>query len=247
MDQRLEIFEQWAPYGARWTEWAKPVLFSTLPVKSFAQIDIPKIKWIDQIDYRSMIIVDTEGMESVREGLAYAKLGYRPVPLYNGVRGEIDHNLIDVDQLQVKLFAGAKVLQECEIAKDAPPVFLLDSRRMEVNRKRGVFDNRWTLFPQDMPSGTFLKQHGITRIYVRSDKIRNDLAHILYRYQKEGIAIYLCEDKKEQPTLTKVKKPSRLKSLSYRFLVMLKLRRNATGGFGAYVPDQSGSGYYGVG
>ena len=29
MDRRIEAFETWAPYGLKWTQWAKPVLFST--------------------------------------------------------------------------------------------------------------------------------------------------------------------------------------------------------------------------
>jgi hypothetical protein len=90
--------------------------------------------------------------------LAYAKLGYRPVPLYNGVRGDKDYdNLIDGEDLQNWLFAGAKVLKDLEISRDAPPVFLLDSRRLKAKtKKRGIFDNRWVVFPQDMPSSNFL-------------------------------------------------------------------------------------------
>jgi hypothetical protein len=248
MDRRIEAFETWAPYGLKWTQWAKPVLFSTLPEKSVVQMDELKIEWTEQSERNTMIIVDTEGRESIREGLAYAKLGYRPVPLYNGVRGDKHYNLIDGEDLQNCLFAGARILKELDIPPDAPPVFLLDSKRMQSKtKKRGVFDNRWTIFPQDMPSSNFLKQNRITKIIVHSNQIQNDLAHILYRYQKDGLLILHSKSAKHLPERVKIRKPSRFKNLGYRFLVMLKLKRNSTGGFGSFIPEQSGTGYYGIG
>jgi len=248
MDKRIEAFETWAPYGARWTQWAKPVLFSTWPKKSFVQFDDFVIGWTDQAERNTMIIVDTESGDSVKEGLAYAKLGYRPVPLYNGVRGEDYDNLIDVEDLQNWLFAGAKVLKDLEISRDAPPVFLLDSRRLKAKtKKRGIFDNRWVVFPQDMPSSNFLKQNGITKIVVRSEHIQMDLAHILYQYQKDGLLILQCKKTSQQPERITVKKPSRFNGIGYRFLVTLGLKRNSTGGFGSFIPEQSGSAYYGIG
>lgn len=86
MRDNIETYKIWAPNGALWTEWAKPVLFANTPKGSF-ELQIPKLKWIAQTDYTTAIIVDLPGKEGVQEGLALARLGYRPVPLYNGVYG----------------------------------------------------------------------------------------------------------------------------------------------------------------
>lgn len=195
-----------------------------------------------------MIIVDLEAEHGVREGIFYAQLGYPPVPLYNGFP-EKQNSILKLESLQNELFASTKWLEECIIEKDAPPVFLLDSRRMDSDSSRNIFDNRWSIFPHDMPSATFLKQQGIEKVVIRAKYIKTDMEHILYRYQKEGLSIYIVREKDGNIDAINIKKPSRFKSLRYRFLVMLKLKRNSTGGFGAYVPDYSeyGHGYYRIG
>jgi hypothetical protein len=111
----------------------------------------------------------------------------------------------------------------------------------------GAFDNRWSIFAQDMPSTHFLKEHGINKIVLFSEFVQDDLSHILFNYQKEGIQIYSSKGKK----LIEVKKPLRFRSYIYRYLVTFGLKRNAAGGFGGTIPDavQHGSGrrYYGIG
>ena len=251
MNDKLKAFKIWAPEDVEWAQWAKPVLFSKYPYHVRDVVKVAKIDWIDSVVKDTMIIVDLEGSGGVREGLAYAQMGYRPVPLYNGVQGEYSQPvIIKVDEIQNALFAGTETLASYTISPKAPPVFLLDSRRMTNDKRRGVFDNRWSVFPQDMPSATYLMQRGITKVVVRTEKILDDLSHILYRYQKEGISIYQCY-KDESPKKITVRRPSRFKSLRYRFLVTLGLRRNSTGGFGSYVPEtsqyNSGSGYRGIG
>lgn len=251
MDYRIETYERWAPFGALWTQWAKPVLFSSYPNRLSSIFKPSKVTWMNHVDYKTMIIVDVEGEAGVKEGVAYAKMGYRPVPLYNGVRGESQSRVVNVDNLQSALFAASQELEECVIAPDAPPVFLLDSKRMTGYKYIDIFDNRWVVFPQDMPSASFIKQNGIEKIVVRSDGIQDDLSHILFRYQKEGLVVYLCKSKDDVPTKITVKRPSRFKSLRYRFSVMLGLKRNSTGGFGSFIPEpsqhRSGYGYRGIG
>jgi hypothetical protein len=107
-------------------------------------------------------------------------------------------------------------------------------------KQPGKYDNRWSVFPQDMPSAAFLSKRGIREVIVRSDRIQDDLAHILRRYQEQGIKISMC-DGTEVREIT-VSKPSRFKSLFYRFGVILGLRRNAAGGFGGIVPEPSSGG-----
>jgi hypothetical protein len=158
--------------------------------------------------------------------------------------------IVDVTNIEKALYKGADLLENIDISVDAPPAFILDSRRMEgLGKQPGKFDNRWCIFPQDMPSASYLVKEGISKIIVRSSEIRVDLSHILCRYQELGIKIYLCNND-EIKEIT-VSKPSHFKSLMYRFKVILGLKRNAAGGFGGLVPEptqhDSGFGYYGIG
>ncbi|NLX63850.1 MAG: hypothetical protein GX022_03600 [Clostridiaceae bacterium] len=246
MNDNIEIFKIWAPDDALWTQWAKPVLFIHRPNIICNRLDIPELEWIQEMNKNTMIILDLPGKSGVTESLALARIGYRPVPLYNGVNSVSGSALIDVSDLAAALFRGAEVLKKLHIKPDAPPVFMLDSRRMKgIGRRSGTFDNRWCVFPQDMPSAMFLYKNGIYKVIIRSESIQNDLAHILRRYQEEGIRIYQCNGKeiKNIPVV----KPSLYKSLSYRFFTILGLKRNAAGGFGKMVPeaaDSAAGGYY---
>ncbi len=176
----------------------------------------------------------------VCEALALARFGYRPVPLYNGVYSNLSP-IVKVDDIIMALYKGAGELRTYNLLSDAPPVFMLDSNRMTGRGNQpNRFDNRWCVFAQDMPSAAFLMKEGFFKVIVRSDSIRNDLAHILHRYQDEGIEIYLCSG--EEIRKIPVVKPSKYKSLSYRFKVIMGLTRNAAGGFGGWIPEPTSSG-----
>lgn len=102
---------------------------------------------------------------------------------------------------------------------------------------------------QDAPPADYMKSHGIDSIYVRTNEIQNDLAHILMRYQKKGMRIYQVSDNSVPKRLTVVR-PSHYKSFLYRFRTLLGLTRNAAGDFGRMVPEatqSSRSRHYGIG
>ena len=252
----LTAYKIWAPENSVWTVWAKPVLFANTAVYDYT-LNIPQINWVslNQIDSDTMIIVDLPGKDGIEESLALAQQnGYRPVPLYNGVSGpNPDIMIVEVRDIVNALFQGADFLFEinANIKNDAPPVFLLDSNRLKTKEKqRGKYDNRWCIFPQDMPSADFLASHGIKKIIVRTGiiKIQEDLEQILSRYVKQNIKIYLCDngvDVKE----AKISKPSVFNNLFYRFKVISGLTRNPAGGFGGEIPVRNtyttgGGGYY---
>ena len=263
----IEVYKTWAPNNAEWTQWAKPVMFAnmTSPARTDEQfsINIPEIKWLDFYSQNTAIIVDLPSEKSVEETLALAQIGYRPVPLYNGVcKTNIINMIVNTICLSKALYEGAKLLPAMNIKNDAPPVFMLDSGRMKNWYKTpGMYDNRWCVFPQDMPSASFLLKQKINKIIVRTEKtpsyfnkvfyednILNDLTHILFRYQTAGIKIHLsCGNDTVNEFI--VSKPSKYKNLFYRFSVLLGLSRNAAGGFGSIVPDLSSEsgGYYGAG
>lgn len=251
MNDNYSTYRIWAPDDALWTQWAKPVLFSrTLNLKQ-EELDLPAVRWAPYADGRTALFVDLLGRRGVLEGLALAGMGYRPVPLYNGVYGAQKWTMaVDVTSVAETLYQGADYLRSLRIRSDAPPVFLLDEARMRGPiRRPGGYDNRWCIFPQDVPSADFLTSHGIGCIYVRADEIQNDLAHILLRYQQKGIQIYQVKSSGTPRKLTVVR-PSHFKSFLYRFRTTLGLTRNAAGGFGGRIPEAtqtSGTRYYGVG
>lgn len=252
MRNNLEAYKVWAPDDALWTQWAKPVLFMGPAEMSYTELQIPEAGWMQGLEGQTMLIVDLPGPSGVIESLALARLGYRPVPLYNGVDGRASSMIVKVGEIATALFDGADILKTYNISPEAPPVFMLDSNRMNGNGKRpGTYDNRWCVFPQDMPSAAFLKNAGIRRVIVRSAGIQNDLSHILLRYQKEGIVICLCTGAGEGIREISVVRPSQFKSLSYRFGVIMGLTRNGAGGFGGAIPEptqrSSGGRYYGFG
>ena len=248
MRTKIEIYKLWAPTGVLWTEWVKPVVFANMVKRILQQPDIPELRWISLLDRSAAIIVDLPGKEGVLEGLALAKIGYRPIPLYNGVcgnpSGRFGISAVPVHEIEDALYCFADELPRLNLKPDAPPAFLLDANRMQEAKgflkTPGDYDNRWSIFPQDMPSASYLQSKGIRNVFVRSDKIRDDLAHILYRYETQGITVYLNDGTDHRRIA--VSKPSKFKSLFYRFGVILGLRRNSAGGFGGLIPESGGSG-----
>jgi len=248
--ENIELYKLWAPDDTAWSAWAKPVLFASLPAQqknSAAVAMVPRtVSFLP--DARAMVIVDLPGPQGVEEALGFAVNGWRPVPLYNGVMGP-GRMQVDVRPLAKALYFGADTLRGLALPPGAPPVFMLDSNRMQGARMPETFDNRWCVFPQDMPSARYIKDKGITKIVLRSGKTRpdTDLARILYDYQKAGLALQLLNENEAFPKALTVKKQSALDEWAYRLKVILKLKRNAAGGFGGAIPapyEQSGAGTY---
>ncbi|MBP2099817.1 hypothetical protein [Enterococcus rivorum] len=240
MKEQLELYKKWAPDTSLWTQWAKPVVFMNLNTKPTCRaINISNVQWTSYADNRLLIVDLAEG-NSIKEGLGLAKKGYRPVPLFNGVPGE-GRTAVSMKGIVNGLRYGGFILEETPLKVEANPVFLLDSNRFKGAKVGpGIFDNRWCVVLQDMPSASYLKKQGIKEIIVRTDEFQKDLKYILYHYHKEGIIIYLC-DKKGNKQIQKIAKPKNV-SIFYRFLLLLGLARNAAGGFGMSIPEASSGG-----
>ena len=162
MNDNYSTYRIWAPDNALWTQWAKPVLFARALNPAPEKLVLPPVKWAPYGDGRTAVFVDLPGKRGVLEGLALAQMGYRPVPLYNGVYGADKWSMaVDVTPVAEALYLGADYLSCQSIRPDAPPAFLLDAARMKgPARQPGRYDNRWCVFPQDAPSADFLKAHG---------------------------------------------------------------------------------------
>ena len=190
-----DIYNIWAPKGVKWIQWIRPVPFVAIneDFKAYDICDftIPNITYINELPLNTAIIVDLSDDEGIKEGIGLAKLGFRPIPVYNGTEPQegamatVDNNVIEFG-----LIKGAMELQKITIANDAPPAFLLDSNRMHrYKMDESVFDNSWDIYPQDLPSAKYFLENGIDKIMVVGEKMQKDLKKILYKFQKDGIKI----------------------------------------------------------
>ena len=208
-----EAFELWAPAGCKWVQWVRPVPFvQKIPTDlcTVTSCDLTPVCYLEQMAEDTAIFIDLPGYESINEGLALAKLGWRPIPLYNGANEQ--HGamaLVDNHGIEKALQWGAVRLKSIKLAGDAPPVFLLDSNRLQRYRMDvSVFDNSWDLFEQDIPSPECFINNGISKIIIRGEKINKDISRILYKFQTKGITILFTKGY-EAATEIKLKKPPR--------------------------------------
>jgi len=242
-----ELFALWAPSESPWSVWVKPVLFADAPPLPATNEppDVPRAENFP-LPGNTAAIVDIDGARSVLLGLGLARIGYRPVPLYNsGIEAAMLVNMYPIAEM---LSYGAGALRQCAIGPGAPPAFLLNADRLDNSseaRRPGRYDNRWCVVPQDMPSAECLRDSGITHVALIAREVMDDLSHILCRYQDAGLQVSRTVDFGIAPTPVTVQRPSFYKSFFYRFKVYAGLRRNAAGGFGAVVPEPSSSGGFG--
>jgi hypothetical protein len=266
-----EIFGIWAPPDSVWSPWVIPVPFAQLYCGDAATSGEPpdyNLDWLPARNSRELaLVVDLPGADAIHYGLALMAHGLRPVPVLDGSPGPFGvpaftpdtfslagsarkpASIVDMSGLLHALCEGISRLGVARLERDAPPAFLLDANRMVgVPSESGeVFDNRWMVFPQDFPSGRFLQEHGIRKVVLVHDKFvlqpQEDLAHVLLRWQEEGIAIKSKSARfGEAPVPIQVNRPSRFRAAWYRGLAVLGLRRHDAGGFGGYPPDKSGGG-----
>lgn len=191
-----EIYQIWAPPGKKWVDWVRPVPFVAMnecvKMYDFSDFTIPEIDYIDSHYEGAALIVDFPGLESVQEGIALAKHGYRPIPIYNGTIEQPEARAtVDNQSVTVGLAMGADILAQIEIKNDALPAFLVDSNRMNrFKMETALFDNSWDVYHQDLPSAEYFLEQGIHKMIVIGETFSKDLKKILYEFQKKKIEIY---------------------------------------------------------
>ncbi len=191
-----EIYQIWAPAGKKWVDWVRPVPFiamnECMKMYDFSDFTIPETDYIDNHYVGAALIVDMPGMESVKEGIALAKHGYRPVPIYNGtIEQPGARATVDNQSVAVGLAMGAAQLSQIDIKSDALPAFLVDSNRMNrFKMEDSLFDNSWDVYHQDLPSAEYFLESGIYKIIVIGETFSKDLKKILYEFQKKKIEIF---------------------------------------------------------
>lgn len=193
-----EIYKIYAPVGAKWTEWIRPVPFVAIDTynrKPTADWIDRKVMFLKQYAQDTVIFIDLPGKESIELGISLAHIGYRPIPLFNGTDEQQGSQAIaDTYLVESCLINGGEKLKNIQLKKDANPVFLLDSYRTNRYRaKESIFDNSWDLYKQDIPSFKYFKQNNITKIIVVGNAIQRDLKKIFLEFQNAGIEIYLTD------------------------------------------------------
>lgn len=209
-----EVYKIWAPTGAKWVDWVRPVPFIMINEKLVTDevydFSIPNIYYMNELDSKTALFIDTQGYTGIKEGIALAKIGYRPIPVYNGTYAP-NGSASNVNSIGISfaLAWGANKLKDIEIKQDAMPAFLLDSNRMSFIKKDvSIFDNSWDLYHQDVPSGKYLKENGIEKVLVKGERFNRDLKKLLYNYQKVGIKIFYTDGYSEKK-LVKLRRPAK--------------------------------------
>jgi hypothetical protein len=252
------IFDVWAPVGARWSRWVKPVLFACMDqplATGLHEAPTWDTSWAPPARENVALVVDLPSREGVDAALALAEQGYRPVPLYNAlplpllvldpvapIQAEAS---VEVRGIMVAILRGTERLNQLALSLDAPPAFLLDWNRHGAGSRTpaGSFDNRSVSFTTDFPSANFLLAHGVRRVLLvqpTRDTPQADLAHTLRHWQEAGVALELKRlDMPGAATPCDVPKPPWFGWIWQRALVALGLRRSVLGGFGDWVPEPS--------
>lgn len=240
-----ELFQVWAPEGAPWSPWVKPVLFAAegaVPDSSLEAWQAARARSSGGATVReplgTALVLDLPGPYALALALDSARSGWQPVPLFNSCTGI--SALIDNHPLRAGLVEGAALLGGLVLPDDAPPAFVLDARRLDGQPASGRFDNRWIVFPQDFPSAALLQSRGVRRAILIQEGRRDprpDLAHVLLRWQRAGLELLALDlAGATEATPIAVSTPGLFRAFGYRILSAVGLRRSGTGGFGARVP-----------
>ncbi len=244
---REEWFATWAPDDSLWARWVRPVLFAQFDpaaLEAWPAATPSQAPALSAGEGSTAVVLELPGPQAVGYGMRLAHAGYRPVPLFNGSDGPAP--LIEVRPIAQALLVETPVLAGLALPPQAPPAFLLDSRRMQGVPHAHVYDNRWVMLPQDFPSATMLRSHGIERVVLVQEGARApaaDLAHVLRRWQEGGVALRLLDIARGGEAVElEVKKPAWYRSLWWGIVALAGLRRSNVGGFGGMVPEQTSGG-----
>lgn len=287
------LYSIWAPPEGNWTPWAKAVLFAHyeyisprvanpnamgvavngIPSPEAGQLPLDPATSAAQLLQRlqlpppgsTALVFDLPGPAGVWAGVAAARLGYRPVPLYNacpvaplkldardapafapasmvGPTPATRLEVVNVTWILIALADAAAEVQSIPMPPTAPPAFLLDANRSggSVPPGPGEFDNRSISFPTDFPSAALLASRGIRSVLLIRERDllpAMDLSHTLGRWSKAGIEILSRPLTTDGPSQRiDVPRPNWWGALWYYLSTAASRRRGRLGGYGGMVP-----------
>jgi hypothetical protein len=203
---KVRVRDVWVGTDHPWRAWAKLAPFAAIPEAEVipaiegAAYRGEIIRWgsADPAPFvreRTAIIVDLPGPDAIDMGLALGQRGYRPVPSMNTASAMFE--LIDMAPVLERLMAGARFASAFPTGPAVPPAFLLDSRRDGggVKPVPNMFDNRWFVFPTDLPPAEQLQAAGITTVLIVQDEPlpREDVEAIGWAYQRGGLTVRVAD------------------------------------------------------
>lgn len=209
-----DIYKVWAPEGCDWVDWVRPVPFVEMEryTKDYriAAAPLPVPGFLEENMRDSAILIDLPGADGVTMGIALAKKGFRPIPIYNGTLEQAGARaMVDNQSAAIALKRATPLLAAIPLPQDAPPAFLTDRNRLQQFRLMdSLYDNSWDVFPQDLPSAQYLLDKGIHKIIILSKSVAPDLKKVLYAHQKKGLEIYRTNGY-EVPKKVRLRKPRR--------------------------------------
>ena len=209
-----EVYSIWAPKEVIWSQWVRPLAFvnidTTSAKRSRLNFQLPEIVDFTDTNQATALILDLKDHHAVLEGLALAKQGWRPIPIYNGTKAPLGTlAIIDNQNIEYALLWGAEILENLFINPAAAPVFLLDSNRLKRYRNSvTMFDNSWDIYAQDLPSAGYFKEQGINKIIIKGEKPAQDLKKIFSGFLKQEIEVFFTKDLKK-PYRLRIKRPLR--------------------------------------
>lgn len=247
-----EVYQIWRPEAWTWSRWVKPVVFAFLRKEDLERDEYAVPEWQAVLHSDTAIIADLPGEEGIRAGMALARAGYLPVPVYNacptGEAHEADSRVaIDMSGILAAICGASRELASFDLSRNAPPVFILDSRRHGswIGNESGSWDNRSFVTASDFPSAEYLRSHGISNVILvqTSSQICGDLREVLLQLQRDGMTLARLDPWKEwDPSKVVVKPPMILVSAWEWLSRKAGYRRNRLDGtFGGVVPRSSSS------
>lgn len=246
---REGIYQVWRPPFFVWSPWVKPVLFSFLTSTYLESKEKIIPDWRVPLSPDTMLVVDLPGSTAVECGIALARNGYRPVPVYNAcpLSGSDEYEtfvqsppVIDLRPILYSLCGTARELEQCPIEQNAPPAFLLDAHRFAegITPEPGDFDNRSYISQDDFPSPQYVREQGIRNVViVQAGRVMNlDLSRVIRQFQESGAKILLTEPWVEwQPESLEIGKPTILDGVKLLLKRLTARRDMNSGGFGGVV------------
>ena len=258
---KAEAYAIWAPEGCEWSRGVKRVLFAYMegdPPAEIGEENQRSASLFPPATSDTLLVADLPGARGVSLGLRLAQKGYRPIPLYNALpRPELPDSpellqaifsaqlihgtqeVVDVKPLIRALRLATDELRKIRIPANAPPVFLLDSRRRGVGQpvRIGTFDNRSVTSANDYPSADYLKGRGVRTVVVVQEwqKPEIDLVLVLREWEAGGLNVaYQSAGLKWDPRPLRLPTPSMLRKLWFWVQSTFALHRNTVGGYGSF-------------
>jgi hypothetical protein len=183
-------------------------------------------------------VIDLPGPDAVELALALGRRGFRPILAINATSAE--REVIDMGPVLRSLAEGARFASSFPRGPDVLPAFILDARREGTGAwiGPGLFDNRWPVFPSDLPAAEHFEAARIRTVVIvhDGDELREDLRAIAWSWRRDHLDVRVAkaEDAESRPWTTK--EPGWLARMAGRLRRRFALRRRADGSYGHRIP-----------